>query len=69
MIDDSDIVVGIVDLQIGILVKIIQNQFTIGIFLAFDNDSQAISSGFITYINDTVYLLGKIDIRNLLDQL
>ena len=57
MIDDGDVVVGIIDLQIRILVQIIEDLFTVRILLAFDDDGKTVPSRFIPDIDDAFDLL------------
>ena len=69
MIYDRYIIIGIINLKISILIKIIQDLTAIGIFLTFNDDPQAVPAGFITDINDSFNIFRKINIRNFLNQL
>ena len=58
----------VIDLQISVLEKVVENQVSIGIFLELDSNAKTVSVGFVPYLSNASYLIIDPHIVNLLDQ-
>ena len=58
----------VINLQISVFEKIVENQFGIGVFLELDGNAKAVSVGFVPNLSNTGYLIIDPHIVNLLDQ-
>ncbi len=65
---DSHHVEIIINLQISVLEKIVENQLSISVFLKLDSNAKTVSVGLVPYLSNAGHLVIDPHIVNLLDQ-